>query len=671
MVNRILSRTVWPIGLLVAGLVVEASLLGVGIDDLDEGYFTEQARRVLHGQVPYRDFETLYTPGLAYLHAGIFALQAGAPGLLGTLPTVLAGPSESPLFGPRLLAWMARGALVLVLFAMTRPLVRNPWWAMLPGLILLLGLDDAPERWEPHPGWLSSLFAVVAVWCLARMQPRCERLHPPPSTLEYDGGGITGRVKSGITQNVTGPPTGPSGVTRRFTGLLTAASSVTQRLAAALMRTPSVTQHPTAASDDTQRRAAASSITQGPPAESGVTHHRAAASSVTERPTAESGVAHHRSAASSVTQRPTTESGATHHRAAESSVTQRPTATSGVAHHRVTVSGVTQRLAAALSRSTSTSPSTAEPDSSLWLVATGLAAAGAYLFKQNTGLFILGAIVVWCFWSGWRWYLPLGAFAVATLVWLVPLVIALHGDVSSLGVIIGAVSQAGLLSAPEPTLLIPLAAIVGGLWLVRRDSHPHLRLYLLTGLALMLTEFPRMDTLHLIWATPLLLVVGAIALERVPRALAISCLAVTGVLLWPTLSARLTLVSLPRAQVDGVWAPAQTAADLQPTLDDIRQRSRPGEPIFVYPSSPLLYALADRPNPTRFDHLNPGAASPRQIQQVIADLERANPRVVVISDFWESAWGDPGDNAALESWIDAHYAEVARHGAYRVLVPDL
>jgi hypothetical protein len=313
----------------------------------------------------------------------------------------------------------------------------------------------------------------------------------------------------------------------------------------------------------------------------------------------------------------------------------------------------------------------AQPATTFWLIASGLAAAAAYVFKQNTGVFILGAIVAWCVFSGWQWYLPLGAFAIATLVWLVPLVLVLHGNVLSLGVIVGAVSQAGLLSAPEPTLLIPLAAAVGGLWLLRRDSHPHLRLYLLTGLALLLTEFPRMDTLHLIWAAPLLLVVGAIALERVPLAVAVGCLAATAVLLWPTLSARLTYLTLPRTQIEGVWAPAQTAADLQPTLDDIRQRTQPGEPIFVYPSSPLLYALADRPNATRFDHLNPGAASPQQIQQVIADLERANVRLVVISDFWESAWGDPGPNAALESWINAHYSEVARHGAYRVLLADL
>jgi hypothetical protein len=457
MVDRILSRTVWPISLLVACLLVELTWLTLGVDDLDEGYFVQQAARVLNGQVPFRDFDTLYTPALAYLHAAIFAL--------------LGGPD---LLGARALAWLARAALVLLLFAIARPLVRNPWVAAVPGLVLLIGLDDAPARWEPHPGWLSSLFAMLAVWCLARPRP--------------------------------------------------------------------------------------------------------------------------------------------------------------------------------------------------WLAAAGLAAAAAYAFKQNTGVFILGAILVWCFLSGWRWYVPLTTFLLATLVWLLPLAIALDGNLQPLGVIVGAVNQAGLLSPPEPSLLIPLAAIAAGVWLLRRDSHPHLRLYLIAGVALLLTEFPRMDSLHLIWSAPLLLVLGAVALERVPRAVALAGLAATAVLLWPTFSSRLAYLSLPRAAVDGVWAPAQTAGDLQATVAEIRQRTNPGEPIFVYPTSPLLYVLADRPNPTRLDHLNPGAAGPSQIEQVIADLQRAGVRLVVISDFWRDAWGDPGANAELEAWLDAHYTEVARHGPYRVLL---
>jgi hypothetical protein len=457
MVNRILSRRVWPIGLLMACLLVEASRLGVGIDDLDEGYFVQQATRVLHGQLPYRDFDTLYTPGLALLHAGTFAISNG--------------PS---LIAPRSIAWLARAATVLLLFFMARPLARNWWWAILPGLILLVGLDNAPERWEPHPGWLSSLFAILAVWCLSHQ-------------------------------------------------------------------------------------------------------------------------------------------------------------------------------------------------SKGWLLASGAAAALAYLFKQNTGVFIVAAILL-CAWprSGW----PAAAFAVATGAWLIPLLLS-GVQVTMLGAIVGAVNQAGLFSAPEPTILIPIAALLGGLWLMRRDSHPNIRLYLVCGVALLLTEFPRMDTLHLLWSTPLLLILGAAALERMPRGVAIVSLGATALLVWPNLSARLTYVRLPMASVDGVSAPVETAADIRSAVEDIRSRTRAAEPIFVYPSSPLLYVLADRPNPTRFDHLNPGAASPTDVQGVIATLQRADVRLVVISDFWEAAWGPPGPNVPLEDWLASHYVEVARDGPYRILAAGL
>jgi hypothetical protein len=463
MVDRLLPATVWPIGLLLACVVLEASQLRLGIDDLDEGYFVQQATRVLHGQVPFRDFETLYSPGLAYLHAGVFALLGGVPELVA----------------PRVVSLLARAGLGLVLIAMTLPLVRNPLWAAVPALILLVGLDDAPERWEPHPGWLSSLFAVVAVWCLSQRRQQSWR----------------------------------------------------------------------------------------------------------------------------------------------------------------------------------------------WLVAAGLAAAAAFAFKQNTGVYILAAVLLWCGRNHWKPVLL--AFGVASLVWVAPLAIANREQLTRLGPLIGAVNQAGLFSAPEPTLAIPLAAIAGGLWLLRRDSHPDLRWFLLGGGALLLTQVPRMDTLHLVWSTPILLVLGAVALERVPRPVALLCGLAVLALVWPTLSSRLAYVSEPRATVADVEAPTQTAADIQGAVDDIQWRTQAGEPIFVYPTSPLLYALANRPNPTRFDHLNPGAATPAQIQAVIADLQGAGVKLVVISDFWQDAWGAPGANAVLEDWLSTHYTEVGRHGAYRVLEADL
>ena len=89
------------LGLIGACLLGEAAVLRIGIDDLDEGYFVQQAARVLHGQVPYRDFQTLYTPGLVSLHALIFSTIGGpyvlAPRAvaLGLAPALGSPPRQS------------------------------------------------------------------------------------------------------------------------------------------------------------------------------------------------------------------------------------------------------------------------------------------------------------------------------------------------------------------------------------------------------------------------------------------------------------------------------------------------------------------------------------------------------------------------------------------------
>jgi hypothetical protein len=450
------------IGLIVACVVAEAAVLHVGIDDLDEGYFVQQATRVLHGQIPYRDFETFYTPGLVYLHAMVY-------GGLG-------GPS---LVAPRVIALLARAMLALLLFALAQPLVRNPLWAAVPGVFLLVGLDDAPQRWEPHPGWLSTVFAVGAAWCVTRGSGR--------------------------------------------------------------------------------RR-----------------------------------------------------------------------------------------------------------------VAAGAAAGAAYLFKQNTGVFILGALLVHRTISKERakraGEIAIG-FGVITAIWVIPLLIALRGDVSSLGPLVGAVNQAGLFSPPEASIVVPVLCVVAGIYFW---GDQRLRWLTISGAALFLTQYPRMDTLHLAWSAPILLVVGAVALDRLALLWKILAFVGLAVVAAPIASERIDLLRLPRAPIADVEAPVITAQELSGVIADIQQLTQHGEPIFVYPTSPLLYVLADRPNATRFDHVNPGAATPRQIDAVIHELEQARVPVIVISDFWQANWGPPGLNAPLETWLNAHFArQVARHGAYRVMAASL
>src|SRR5687768_6217483 len=56
---------------LVAVLVLAAHVWAgqFGIDPVDEGYFLSLADRVHQGALPYRDFDTYYTPGVFYLYA--------------------------------------------------------------------------------------------------------------------------------------------------------------------------------------------------------------------------------------------------------------------------------------------------------------------------------------------------------------------------------------------------------------------------------------------------------------------------------------------------------------------------------------------------------------------------------------------------------------------------
>src|SRR4051794_40828657 len=74
--NGVVRARRWtePLGVALAVLLLfslGAWLARFGIDVTDEGYFLDLANRVQHGQLPYRDFDTYYTPGLFYLNAAL------------------------------------------------------------------------------------------------------------------------------------------------------------------------------------------------------------------------------------------------------------------------------------------------------------------------------------------------------------------------------------------------------------------------------------------------------------------------------------------------------------------------------------------------------------------------------------------------------------------------
>jgi hypothetical protein len=181
-----------------------------------------------------------------------------------------------------------------------------------------------------------------------------------------------------------------------------------------------------------------------------------------------------------------------------------------------------------------------------------------------------------------------------------------------------------------------------------------------------------------------LLVVGAVALSQAPRWLAVAGLALivlaaapslylrasqyyttdpeTG---WPTRTWLLALERPPIAR--GFRMDVGMTWQLRDLLDELERDTAPGEAIFVYPSEPLVYVLADRPNPTRYSHVYPGLPT-AVVQQIVATLEQTNVMTVVVSDGWLDYWRpNGGGETVLDDYLRTRFTEAQRFGVYRVL----
>jgi hypothetical protein len=168
-----------------------------------------------------------------------------------------------------------------------------------------------------------------------------------------------------------------------------------------------------------------------------------------------------------------------------------------------------------------------------------------------------------------------------------------------------------------------------------------LRTVVAFGLLLFLGIFPSAIWSHLAFvAAPVLLVAPTVA-ERLDRALAARSRAAAWT--WRAACAgvaALGAVAAARVSADVArWYPEPLGVARGGLRVDPGQRAllrgatrflercaRPDEPVFAAPDLPVLYFLADRPNPTRFDLVIPGNVSGTAI---VESLERSGTRCVV------------------------------------------
>jgi hypothetical protein len=207
-----------------------------------------------------------------------------------------------------------------------------------------------------------------------------------------------------------------------------------------------------------------------------------------------------------------------------------------------------------------------------------------------------------------------------------------------------------------------------------------------------LAMYPRVDVTHVMFAGPILFVVGAWVLFRIHRRL------VGEAALWRQVAVFIALLVVPTAAVSShaYWryvtivhadprsptpppyvalelershalVPENFARSIQGAVDYVRAGTPPGEPFFAYPAVPIFNFLADRPNPTRFDHYLPGALTPEDMQQVIRDLERTRPRYVLWDHGGAYHWQTDLTNRPLSDYIWRCYEQVENFIPFLIL----
>ena len=245
----------------------------------------------------------------------------------------------------------------------------------------------------------------------------------------------------------------------------------------------------------------------------------------------------------------------------------------------------------------------------------------------------------------------------------------------------------------EPLMLfyLPLALVMGlagaAVALARRPLAPRViatGVFALGALAYLLV---RTDLFHTAPLAVMVAILSAWALAERPRLLRGVPAALTGLALafaiaegldrrWLVLREDTVALDLPVA--DGVRVPPRQAAQLEAVVRGLPPRG----PIYiatrrsdlVTSGHPLLYVLAGRENPTRYDIPAPGVLTSVPVQrEIVSNLERTRTRMVV-------RWIDPvtaraEPNAAgrssgvrvLDEYLARSYREVERAGSFRLL----
>ena len=223
--------------------------------------------------------------------------------------------------------------------------------------------------------------------------------------------------------------------------------------------------------------------------------------------------------------------------------------------------------------------------------------------------------------------------------------------------------------------LPPLMLLVG----VRykwKSVTPEIALYWLCGWALWLSEFHRKDIEHLVFGSPLLIILFVHGLAGSHRKLAnaaLQLLAISGVCL---AGFHCCVVLAAGAHTSATRVGKVAVLGQEAVLKFLNENVSPGEEILIYPYGPTYYFLSATTNPTRYSLLIYNYNTPSQFQEVVGILDRRRVKYVIWDTTFESRIAKyvfPGsqprspNDLIIEPYLESHYRLVEDDGGIHIM----
>jgi hypothetical protein len=228
-----------------------------------------------------------------------------------------------------------------------------------------------------------------------------------------------------------------------------------------------------------------------------------------------------------------------------------------------------------------------------------------------------------------------------------------------------------------PFLLIaalPVILPIIGVWRWKSWEQSEISLYWLCGCALWLAEYHRRDIWHLVFGSPLLIILWVFYLEKREESfanVAVQLISISSMCL--VLSNLLLVLSAHpvETRVGTVNVFKQNSV-----IEQLNERTVPGEEIFIYPYDPIYYFLSKTRNPIRFSGLMYNYNSKVEFEDVVRTLDQHRVKYVlwdtgfderVFRLYYPSVKPVRRDTLIVEPYLESHYKIVWTEGDTRLL----